>query len=293
MATQTELWNPTLAVQMYPESDNPEKPSSNLSPIRILLADSDMSKIEQVIAYTEQEFQPVVRICKSYSSLLPMLREELPEVLLLGMFDALNYFAVCQKCHETWEQLPIILLSRQAAVEDHFRSIAIRKGAVDVVPIDLLRLNQLLHELRHPQKLKTTLPEVQPLKVNVQMAPAGSNITAQTMLTAMREITAIGSKFFGPLAQGNYWRKVHASIVNDFPSLQNWSADHFGVISCNESILQSQLTEEDLRGLRRWVALYISEGERIIVDFGGILKNSNLSYSAIQLLSGKASSELK
>jgi CheY-like chemotaxis protein len=277
---------------MYPKSDNQETPASNLSPIRILLADSDMSKVEQVISYTEKNFQPSVRICKSYSYLLPMLKEELPEVLLLGMFDALNFFAVCQKCHETWEHLPIILLSRQIVVEDHFRSIAIKKGAVDVVPTDLLELDRLLYELQlHSRKqLETTLPEVQPLKVNVKMVQTDSTPTAQTMLTAMREITEIGNNFFGPLAQGNYWRKVHASIVNEFPFLQNWSADHFGVISCDESILQSQLTEEDLRGLRRWVDLYIREGERIIVDFGGILKKSNLSYSAIQLLSSAVSS---
>jgi CheY-like chemotaxis protein len=291
MATQPELWNPHLKVQMYPKSDNQETPASNLSPIRILLADSDMSKIEQVISYTEKEFQPSVRICKSYSYLLPMLKEELPEVLLLGMFDALNFFAVCQKCHETWEQLPIILLSSQIAVEDHFRSIAIKKGAVDVVPTDLLELDRLLNELHRHQQLKTTLPEVQPLKVNAKMVQAVSTTTAQAALTAMREITEIGNNFFGPLAQGNYWRKVHASIVDEFPSLQNWSADHFGVISCNESILESQLTEEDLRGLRRWVDLYIREGERIIVDFGGILKKSNLSYSAIQLLSSAVSSD--
>jgi DNA-binding response OmpR family regulator len=260
---------------MYLKRDSQNITPTTLSPIRILLADSDADKIEQVLSNTEQQFQPSVRVCKSYTDLLPMLKEELPEVLLLGMFDTLNFFAICQKCHDTWEHLPIILLSRQISIDDQFRQVAIGKGAIDVVPNDLFHLNQLLHKFH--RQLTTR-------------SQADTTNTVQTVLTAMQEITEIGNKFFGPLAQGNYWRKTHANVLAEYSELHHWSANHFGVISCNNDILQSQLTEQDLQSLRKWVHLYISECERIIIDFGNILKNSNLSPFARQLLPDVVSS---
>jgi CheY-like chemotaxis protein len=252
-----------------------------LPSIRILLADSEPAKIGQVIAHVEQQFQPTVRVCESYSDLLPMLRAECPEVLLLGTFDTLNAFAVCRKCHQTWEHLPIVMLTRQTAGDEYFhqfRRTAIGMGAIDAVSNDLLQLDRLLQGL----------PPQRPTVTNA--AGIDTVITVQTMWIALSEITEIGNNYFGPLAQGNYWRKAHARILDRFPVLQNWSADHFGMITCNETILQTQFTAEDLQGLRSWVSGYLSECERIIVDFGGILKNSNLSPAALQLLTDLASS---
>lgn len=265
---------------MYSEVGDRTINNTEPSSIRILLADSDSTKIGEVIAHVEKQFQPIVRVCQSYDDLLPMLRAECPDVLLLGMFVTLNSFAVCRKCHQTWEHLPILMLTRQTAGDEffhQFRLTAIGIGATDVVSNDLLHLNRLLQGL--PQ-----LPTV--------TNPAGIDvvITVQTMSIALKEITAIGNNYFGPLAQGNYWRKAHARIIDQFPVLQNWSADHFGLIACNETILQTQFTAEDLQGLQSWVAGYLSECERIIVDFGGILKNSNLSPAALLLLTDLASS---
>jgi hypothetical protein len=105
------------------------------------------------------------------------------------------------------------------------------------------------------------------------------------MLAALGEIVTITNNYFGPLAQGNYWRKSHTSIANDLPSLQNWSADHFSKISCNDIILEQELTNEDIQSLRIWVRIFIGECERIIVDFRVILNNSDLSSAAKDLLS--------
>jgi CheY-like chemotaxis protein len=210
-----------------------------------------------------------------------MLRAECPEVLLLGMFDTLNAFAVCRKCHQTWEHLPIVILTRQTSGGDYFdlfRRTAIEMGATDVVSNDLLQLARLL------QGLPLQLPTV------TNTAGIDTAISVQMMWDALNEITAIGNNYFGPLAQGNYWRKAHARICDRFPVLQNWSADHFGMIGSNEIILQTQFTAEDLQGLQSWVAGYLSECERIIVDFGGILNNSNLSPAALLLLTDLASS---
>jgi CheY-like chemotaxis protein len=251
------------------------------SSMRILLADSEPTKIEQVIAHVENQFQPIVRVCQNYNDLLPMIRAEYPEVLLLGMFDTLNSFAVCRKCHQTWEHLPIVMLTRQNSNDDYFhqfRRTAISMGATDVVSNDLWQLDRLLQEL--PPQLPTV----------TNAAGIDTVVTVQSMWSALNEITAIGNNYFGPLAQGNYWRKAHARMLDRFPVLQHWSADHFGTIGCNETILQTQFTTEDLQGLRSWVGGYLSECERIIVDFGGILTNSNLSPAALLLLPDLASS---
>ena len=267
---------------MYLKVDDRNIKNTEPSSIRILLADSDITKIGQVIAHVEKQFQPSVRVCQSYDDLLPMLRTERPEVMLLGMFNTLNSFAVCRKCHQTWEDLPIVMLSRQTSGDDYFhqfRRTAISMGATDVVSKDLLQLDRLLQEL--PQQLPTLFNHA----VGIDTV-----VNVQIMLTALKEITEIGNNYFGPLAQGNYWRKAHARTIDKFPVLQNWSADHFGIIGCNETILQTQFTAEDLQSLRRWVAGYLSECERIIVDFGGILQNSNLSPAALQLLPDLASS---
>lgn len=261
-----EIWNSYREVLMYPATVDQNTGTTESSVIRILLAESDQTKFEQVVFFLEKRFHPSIRFCKKYSDLLPMLKEELPELLLLGTFDALNPFIVCRKCHETWELLPIIMLSRQASIDEADRQSAVSVGATDLVPNDLLPLDRLL--------------------LGYQQRPIATTnaITAQTMLTALREITEVGNNFLGPLAQGNYWRKTHSVITDEFPVLQHWSVSHFGIVSCHDGILQSQLTKQDLQGLRRWVHLYINECERIIVDFRDILRKSNLSPAAIQLL---------
>ncbi len=281
---------------MHYEVDDLSIKNADLSPIRILLADSEPSKITQIVSFTEQLFRPSFRVCKSYLELIPMLKEELPDILLLGTFETFNSFLLCQECHKNWKYLPIILLSRQKKVDDgfhYFRQIATSLGAIDVVPNNLVKLDRLLQEL-FPSSRTTTTAEpatiVTTEPATIVTAEPATTITMQTMLTAMKEISEISNNYFGPLAQGNYWRKAHTCIIDRFPVLENWSADHFSIIGCNEDILQSPCTEQELQSLRGWVRVYITECERIIVDFGDILKNSNLSSTALQLLPDIASS---
>ena len=105
------------------------------------------------------------------------------------------------------------------------------------------------------------------------------------MLAGLEEIVTISNNYFGPLAQGNYWRKTHARLVDEFPLIANWSADHFSKIDCQANILERELTDEDIQSLRVWVVMFIEECERIIVDYRTILDNSDLSPLAKNLLS--------
>ncbi len=234
-------------------------------PLRIVMADSDATKVAEVAAYVGGKIPSTIRVCNRYPELLPLLKEELPDLLFLGFFDALNFFSICRMCRKNYEDLSIILLSRQTVIDDEMRRAASTQGATDIISTDLTELARIL----------------QPFMVSTAISFVG---TGQTILTAMNEINEVGSNFFGPLAQGNYWRKSHVQLLDAYPTLPKWSANYFGMISCDEAVLQSQLTEQDLQGLRQWVHLYICECQRVIVDFGDILQNSALSPSAVQLL---------
>jgi hypothetical protein len=100
------------------------------------------------------------------------------------------------------------------------------------------------------------------------------------LLTILQEIVAISSEHFGSLALGNYWRKAHSQVLGESLFLQNWSADHFGKISCNESILERELTDEDIYVIRLWVQKFIEECKRTKVSFREILDDSNISLMA-------------
>jgi hypothetical protein len=250
---------------MYSQVPDRDIKLPNGGPLRIIMADSDATKAAEVAAYVGGKIPSTIRVCNRYPELLPMLKEELPDLLFLGFFDALNFFSICRMCRKNYADLPIILLSRQAVIDDEMRRAALTQGANDIISTDLGELARIL----------------QPLMVSAAISVVG---TGQTILTAMNEINGVGSNFFGPLAQGNYWRKSHAQLSNEYPTLQKWSADHFGVMSCDKAVLQSQLTEQDLWGLRKWVHLYICECQRVIIDFGDILQKSDLSHAAVQLL---------
>ena len=257
---------------MYPKIDERNIKNPPKSPIRILLADSDTEKIEKIITIAKEHCEPSIRVCNNYLDLKSMLKAEPPELLLLGTFGMLNYFDICYECRQMSKELPIIMLSRHSTIDDYFyyfRQFLLTKGATDVIAHDLLQLERVFQGLPQPVVLLESQKAV---------------IVMEKVLMAIREITEIASNYFGALAQGNYWRKSHARIVADFPNLQNWSADHFGIISCDESILQTQITDKDLLSLQKWVSAYLSECQRIITDFRAILINSNLSPIALQLM---------
>ena len=274
---------------MNPKIDDLNLALTYPSSIRILVADADEAKSEQVTLFVKRHLssglqtQISLLMCKHYFDLAPMLATELPDLLLLGILDRFNSLDTCEECHHKWQQLPIVLLSRQNSIDDyfqHFRRLALSKGATEVVNNELLQLDRLVVGLLQQQSLSSD-PLAQPL----------SKYSVATMLTAMLEINEIGSNYFGPLAQGNYWRKSHTLILAKFPTLQNWTADHFGQIGCDESIAHSQCTVADIQGLQQWVIEYVNECERIIVDFGEILRKSKLLSQTRELLADRVISE--
>jgi CheY-like chemotaxis protein len=241
----------------------------DLPATRILLAESDLAEVDRIRSQIDRQFQNRIKIVKNYNELLLDIIQEPPQLIILGRIDKLNYFEVCQACHKIWAELPIVLISRQEIINYSFRLLVRSHGITEIISKDFTKLNELLQAL--------DLRQLTNKQVKL-------TVTGEMMLTGLEEIVTISNSYFGPLAQGNYWRKAHARNVEQFPSLLHWSADHFSKLSCNDNMLEQELTHEDIQGIQTWVSFFVEECERIIIDFRTILNNSNLSSIAKDIL---------
>lgn len=260
----------------------------DLSTTQILIAELDSFEITRIRASIDVQFQDRIKVVKSYQEILQSITEQKPQLLILGKIDKFNYFDTCKGCHEIWVDLPIFLLSRQEIINESFLKLAKTRGLTDIIILDSTRLNQLFQTLDNLDRQSVDSPQenirqqqTERLTIDgtslMESSAALTGITGRSILGCLGEIIMISNNYFGPLAQGNYWRKAHANTLEKFPSLLNWSADHFSKISCNDNILESTLTNEDIQSLQIWVQFFISECERIIIDFGDILNSSDLS----------------
>jgi hypothetical protein len=264
--------------------------TADLPPIKILLAESNPVEFDRIRSSVDREFRDGIQVVQNYEDLLTRLTLEIPQLLLIGRIDKFNYFDICKECHKLRQNLPIFLISREEKISESFRNLAIMRGLTDVVDSDPAQLTKLFQTIAKPSQTQPTRTQSLPPIAK----PVQSQITrdlsselpvfGETMLTWLEKIVAISNNYFGPLAQGNYWRKTHAQLIDQFPLIANWSVDHFGKISCQESILAQELTDEDIHCLRTWVQKFVEECERIIIDFKSILNKSDLSLLAKTLL---------
>ena len=257
--------------------------------IKILLAESDPAEVARLRTNIDQEFHGGIQVAKNYDELLERITEQQPQLVILGRIDRFNYLDLSRECHKIQQDLSIVLLSQKRIISESFRLLVKNCGLTDVVNQDPANLNQLLQALLdRPADQQPTNPPQPTIATTSQppinRSPSEPTIDGQMMLAGLEEIVTISSTYFGALAQGNYWRKAHAGIVDEFPFASNWSADHFGKLSCHEKILEQELTAEDIQSLRIWVQLFIRECERVIIDFGAILNDSARSLPAKHLL---------
>jgi hypothetical protein len=245
---------------------------SKMPIVRVLLAETNLSEIALIRMGLIDLPQILMTTVKSCDQLLETIATEKPQLVLLGNIDVVNYFAICRECHNIRENLPVILLSNQTIINDSFRETVQSYGITDIIgSSDFDKLNKLFSTLVVNPESITTLD-------------TKAMVTGRMVLLGLEEIVAASNNYFGPLAQGNYWRKAHARALDTYPLLQNWSADHFSKITCEESILDLKLAGADIQDLRIWVRFFIEECERIIVDFRTILENAHLSTTAQDLL---------
>jgi hypothetical protein len=238
---------------------------------RIVLAESDPLEIARIQLNIDQDFQSCIKIVKNYDELLATVAKNPPQLVILGRIDKLNYFDICQNCLKLRKELLIVLISRQEVVNYSFHQVIKSYGVSEIISSDFTKLNQLLQTLDVLKETDNALPS----------API---ITSKMLLSGLEEIASISGNYFGTLAQGNYWRKAHARSIDEFSFLLNWSADHFGKLTCEAKILEQPLTDANIQALQTWVQLFLGECERVIVDYGEILGKADLSPAAKSLL---------
>jgi hypothetical protein len=235
------------------------------SMFRIVLAESSLSEIASIRMSIVDIPQVKMTVASTHSQLIASIIKEQPQLVLLGNIDVINYFEICRECHNISLEMPIMLLSKQEVINDSFKQVIQSYGLTDIICSNNSKeLHQFLTKLKADY---LPINEVQP-----KLAATG-----RVILVVLEEIIAVSNNYFGPLAQGNYWRKAHSQLVDQFPFLQNWSSDHFSKITCDQSILDLELTATDIQSIRQWVHFFITECERIIIDFKEILENSNFS----------------
>jgi hypothetical protein len=242
-------------------------------PARIFLAESDPLEMARIRLGIDVEFRRRLKILRNYDELLQSLAGETPQLLILGRIDNSNYFEICQEAQLIKPGLPIILISKQEVVNETFHQVIKSYGVTEIISDDFTCVNQILQALEMISEASEDLTQERDREYTGKMMEAG-----------LQEIVATSNNYFGALAQGNYWRKAHAVAVEDFPFLAQWSADHFGRLEGDVSILEKYLTEIEVHCLRTWVHYFIKECERIIVDYGEILNNSDISSYARALL---------
>jgi hypothetical protein len=244
---------------------------STLLPTRIFLAESDPLEIARIRLAIDLEFRHRLKLIKKHDELLQALASEIPQLLILGRIDNSNYFEICQESQLIRQGLPIILISKQEIVNETFHQVIKSYGVTEIISDDFTSINQLLQALELIYK-------------STEAFTADQDFTSKMLLEGLQEIVVVSNNYFGALAQGNYWRKAHVVAVEEFPFLSQWSADHFGTLNCDVSILEQDLTEIEIHSLRTWVHYFIRECERIIVDYGLVLNNSDISLYARTLL---------
>jgi hypothetical protein len=241
------------------------------SSIRIFVAESDPLEMARIRLGIDVEFRSRLKIIKTHGDLLQALAAEMPQLLILGRIDNSNYFEICQEAQLIRPGLPIILISKQEIVNETFHQVIKSYGVTEIISDDFTSINQLLQA-------------IDLISESSQSFDLEQDFTSKMLLEGLQEIVAISNNYFGTLAQGNYWRKSHTVAVAEFPFLSQWSADHFGQLTCKDMILEKDLTEMEIHSLRTWVHYFIRECERIIVDYGVILNNLDLSSYARTLL---------
>jgi hypothetical protein len=235
-----------------------------MSQTPVLLVEADPAEIAKIRSNIENEFQSLIKTIENYRKLLESVTQEQPQLIILGRFDKFNYFEIGEELHKIQANLQIVMLCKQELVTDSFRQALKNNGITVISAKDDRRLNQMLKAVERPMD-----------------API---FTGAMMLATLQEIVAISNNHFGTLAQGNYWRKAQALVIDKYPTIQCFSADHFGKISCDRDLLNRELTDVDIQGLRLWVQKFIEECERSKSNFGEILHNSNISLLATYFL---------
>ncbi len=257
--------------------------------IHIALAESKPTVSQTILQEIKKDNRWVPDLCANYQQLEQTISRQSSDLILLGKLEDLNWLEVCRRCLKQWQNLPIVLLVDQIEISDFFRDWAIERGVHDVVSIHPQNVH-LFQKALVRNALRSTVQAARKSR-NRTSSPTstgvdGNTLTWEATLVALNRLTKYSSGYLGPLAIANYWKKSHASLVTLHPSLEYWTVDYQGQISCpfiSEQI--DPLSVEQLQDMQTWVRAFLKECERVIVDFSKILQAKPLSADVSKLIS--------
>jgi hypothetical protein len=238
----------------------------------IILVESNLTRVTNIRSNINVEFQILIRNVGKFSELLSSIQQDRPQLIILGKFDEVNYLEVGKEIHKIQANLPIVLLCRNLILLDSYRDALQDAGITAIAEHSYEKLNQILDKLDRPIVMYLDRPI----------------FTGETILSILQEIVFVSSNHLSLSVIGNHWQKTHQNISPIFPSLENWSVDSLGKVSCQKSMLAWELTDEDIQGLKLWVKQFIEEGERTNAGFREILNTSSISLLAKCFLEAKA-----
>jgi hypothetical protein len=253
--------------------------------IHIALAESKPTVSQTILQEIKKDNRWVPDLCANYQQLEQTISSQSPDLVLLGKLEDLNWLEVCRRCLKQWQNLPIILLVDQIEVSNFFRDWAIERGVHDVVSIHPQNVH-LFQQVLVRNALQSTIQSSTQVHNPSSREVVGDTLTWEATLVALNRLTKYSSNYLGPLAIANYWKKSHASLVTLHPSLEYWTVNYQGQISCpfiSEQI--DPLSVEQLQDVQTWVRAFLKECERVIVDFSLILQAKPLSADVSKLIS--------
>lgn len=240
-----------------------------------------------------------VHHCSTRKELMAVCEHLEPHILLLGSLPNSNSLDTYRRCHEFWADLPVVLMTYQPVINDHFRDWAMKQGVKEVIssyPQNFSQLQFILKEILFPiiepksLKRKASKSNVIPLKPRQQHKSKETffQISHQEMAIALNDLSQFSKTYFGSLAVGNYWRKTQQNLQPEHPTLATWEVDHWGVFNetcfAQEKTVDDFLSIEELDSLEIWIRAFTRECERIVVDFGKFIRKYILSSSSLQHL---------
>ena len=253
--------------------------------IHLALAESKSTLSQSILQEIKKDNRWVLDLCSNYQQLVQTVTRQSTDLILLGKLDDLSWLEVCRRCLKQWQNLPIILLVEQPEVSDFFRDWVIERGVHDVVSIHPQNVH-LFQKALTKNALKCKVPTISQINSHSSVTEINCDtLTWEATLVALNRLTKYSSSYLGPLAIANYWKKSHARLVTLHPSLEYWNIDYQGQITSpfiTEQI--APLTPEQLRDVQTWVRAFLTECERIIIDFSQILQSKPISDDVSRLI---------
>jgi hypothetical protein len=280
---------------------------SSKSPLRLTLAESVKTVSQSVVEeFSKDNCQ--ISVCNNLEELELTFKDQAPDIILIGALQEASCLEIYRRCADQWPKLPVILLSHQPTVNEFFKEWVTAKGVRDVFssfPNKLSLLREAVQKMHEASILEVSkaqdeiisiptsapVPTSTPAQISSTLDPVAATQTLDSLgfeqvLSALNQITDFSMNYFGAMAIGNYWKKTHAIVVLEHPSLECWVVDHRGKIAYfSESIPSDNLNSEQFGSLQAWVKRFLSECDRIIVDYPRMLSQMGISAQVKQIIS--------